>query len=287
MFKLFEKIKNIFVKKPKSKYLVFKDDNVRNLDEVLEENSEDSKINLAFQESNENQNIKLGKKSFNIKYIKKVFCLVFFLIFIYFLYSITNIYIIKTREFLKENRFIPKKIEINSSQFNEDNNNKSTKESEMQIENSNASLNTDNAGNLNNMISISNMIKDLFILQRNQLSSYLDNNTTYVSLDSYLNTINNRFDLIDNELNNLKEKSKDNDNDITLINIIIERNDNAKLFNKEIKNNIKNKDYLLNNSNKYINEENSLTQKQEIELKEILNKNKINYTIEDDGYIKF
>ncbi|EOU1989659.1 hypothetical protein C4D27_13010, partial [Clostridium perfringens] len=196
-------------------------------------------------------------------------------------------YIIKTREFLKENRFIPKKIEINSSQFNEDNNNKSTKESEMQIENSNASLNTDNAGNLNNMISISNMIKDLFILQRNQLSSYLDNNTTYVSLDSYLNTINNRFDLIDNELNNLKEKSKDNDNDITLINIIIERNDNAKLFNKEIKNNIKNKDYLLNNSNKYINEENSLTQKQEIELKEILNKNKINYTIEDDGYIKF
>ncbi|EOU1990518.1 hypothetical protein C4D27_17430, partial [Clostridium perfringens] len=74
MFKLFEKIKNIFVKKPKSKYLVFKDDNVRNLDEVLEENSEDSKINLAFQESNENQNIKLGKKSFNIKYIKKVFC---------------------------------------------------------------------------------------------------------------------------------------------------------------------------------------------------------------------
>lgn len=283
------------VKKSSSKYLVYEDNKVKHLDNAFPENEDKNNINNSTNQTNNNSNnisnfnnSEVLEESDKFLTIKKVLLIIFFIIFFVALMLLSKVFINKTNEFLNANRSVEKKevnlIDKAKDEVKHFDKKLSNKEVELLDDNKNKNENIKSQYSiqeLKDIIYISNEIKNIFISERNIYNDYLN---SYVSSMSLSNCTRNNLNRVDD----LKEKMNDfkcSDYNEELYSTLKRRLSNLDIFINSIYNNSQDLDSMIDVHNKYIKLENSLTDTQETEVKDILNRINLKYIIKDNGDI--
>lgn len=253
-----------------------------------------------FDETKETESIKEEPpKNKTIFKISKMVLGVFLIIFLFVIFSIAKYFINDTRTFLKVDDInTNQKINLAKSTIKDfknetdktiSNANKKAKKIQEQpsqynndIKEKSKAISQDDLSEIYYIISMSNQLTDIITNVRDKSSSYINNETTNITVSSFFNTYKSTLSELKDNLN-LNMKNTSDIQTKQILNILNNRLENINKFIDNANSSLDNKDNLANICNKHISLENSLLKNQIKELRNFCDNNNITYQSDENG----